>query len=341
MFFGVIHKIEGSVHKIIVILYLFFLALPVHAGMIVVDFDQSMHLDKNIQKNSLYKKLEQLYDRNNPNHLAVLPELTIPKKIHQIWLGPKPIPKLYKEYTKTWQALHPDWEYKLWREEDIASWDFASKDLFNKASSYQEKADILRYEILYKHGGLYVDMDYKAFKNFDELHHLYYFYASIEPMNPGDSNIYISNAIIGSRSDNIILKDALERIRKHWDSAESNFREEAKHKTKEKKGDIIYLAINRTMMPFNHAIEDNILSVDRAIVLPTTYLSIEIQDRFFDPFKRFFNMSLKCAYFCTIYPETMAAQDRSEHRVITNLSDITIDEPWRRTFHNWFRELFI
>jgi hypothetical protein len=32
-------------------------------------------------------------------------------------------------------SLHPDWEYKLWQEEDIVSWDFASKDLFNQASS--------------------------------------------------------------------------------------------------------------------------------------------------------------------------------------------------------------
>ena len=328
-------------YKVIIILQLFFLILPVNAAMFVVDFDQSMHIGGNVQKNSFYKKLEKLYDRNNPNHLSPLSDLTIPRKIHQIWLGPKPIPKLYKEYAKTWQSLHPDWEYKLWQEEDIVSWDFASKDLFNQASSYQEKADILRYEILYKYGGLYVDMDYKAFKKFDELHHIYHFYAGIEPIIDGDSNIYIANSIIGSVSNNIILKDTLERIRKNWGLVESNFREEAKHKSKKKKGDIIHLAIKRTMMPFNYAIENNISFVNRAIILPTTYLNIEMHDKFFDPIKRYFNIDLKCNYFCTIHQETMAAQDRAEHRVITKLSSIAIDEPWHRTFHNWLKELFI
>ena len=327
-------------YRIIIILQLFFLILPVSAEILVVDFNKSMHTGDNAKKSLFYTQLEQLYDRNNFDHLSPLSSLTIPKKIPQIWLGPKPIPKLYKEYTKTWQALHHDWEYKLWREEDIASWNFGSKDLFNKASSYQEKSDILRYEILYRYGGLYIDMDYKALKNFDTLHYTYHFYAGIEPMVNGDS-IYIANSIIGSVSNNIILKNTLERIRNHWDLTEKIFLKESENKSKKKKSDIIYLAVKRTMMPFNVAIENNISFVNRAIILPPTYLNIEIQDKFFDSIKKYFNIKLKCDYFCTIHPESMAIQDRSEHRVIANLSNIIIDETWYRSFHNWIKELFI
>ncbi len=323
---------------IIAILQLFFWVLPAHADIAVVSFDQSMQVNDSIPKTEFYKKLEQLYDRNNPSQLAALPELTIPKKIHQIWLGPKPIPEQYQEYSKTWQILHPDWEYKLWREEDIAAWDFPSKDLFDKASSYQEKSDILRYEILYKHGGLYVDMDYKALKNFDDLHHLYYFYASIEPTFSNDNRITISNAIIGSSANNIILLNTLERIREHWYSVENGFREEAK--ALKEKGAIIHLAVNRTMMPFNYAIEDNIFAINRAIVLPTTYLSIEVRNKFFDSVRRFFNSTNRRLYFRTVHPETMATQNRGGYRIVTNLSDITIEESWYQTFYNRIKEFF-
>ena len=42
--------------------------------------------------------------------------MTIPKIIHQLWIGPKPRP--YK-FMKTWEDKHPDYEYILWNEEEI------------------------------------------------------------------------------------------------------------------------------------------------------------------------------------------------------------------------------
>ena len=78
----------------------------------------------------------------------------------------------------------------------------------------------------------------------------------------------------------IVLQNTLERVRGHWYSVENGFLEEAK--VLKDKGSIIHLAVNRTMMPFNYAVEDNILAINRAIVLPTTYLSIEVRNKFFD-----------------------------------------------------------
>ena len=41
----------------------------------------------------------------------------IPKIIHQIWIGPKPIPDQYKEFSQKMIEMHPDWEYHLWGHE--------------------------------------------------------------------------------------------------------------------------------------------------------------------------------------------------------------------------------
>lgn len=79
----------------------------------------------------------------------------IPKKIHQIWLGPFDPPF---KWTKTWSKFCEKygWDYKLWREDDL---DLVNQKQFDDAKSYQEKADIARYEIILKHGGLYIDCD--------------------------------------------------------------------------------------------------------------------------------------------------------------------------------------
>ena len=34
-----------------------------------------------------------------------------------------------------------------------------NKDLYHKASNFGMKADILRYEIVYREGGIYIDVD--------------------------------------------------------------------------------------------------------------------------------------------------------------------------------------
>lgn len=37
--------------------------------------------------------------------------VSIPRIIHQIWLGPREIPANCREWMKTWKALHPTWGY--------------------------------------------------------------------------------------------------------------------------------------------------------------------------------------------------------------------------------------
>lgn len=79
----------------------------------------------------------------------------IPKIIHQIWLGDQS--KRPSEIMKTWQDKHPDWEYVLWTEENLP--EIKNKKQFNEMEELAGKADILRYELLYNQGGIYIDAD--------------------------------------------------------------------------------------------------------------------------------------------------------------------------------------
>jgi mannosyltransferase OCH1-like enzyme len=90
----------------------------------------------------------------------------IPKKIHQIWIGDKKsMPSILMN---TWKSLYFDWEYYLWTENEIEDLCLVNKRQYELAGTYAGKADIARYEILYKHGGFFIDADSLAIKKIDE-----------------------------------------------------------------------------------------------------------------------------------------------------------------------------
>ncbi len=96
--------------------------------------------------------------------MAVSDNRQIPKIIHQIWLGPlEPL----KAAMNTWPKLHPDWEYRLWTEDNMPS--LVNQEAFDSADNYPQKSDILRYELLYNYGGVYVDADEYCIKPLDEI----------------------------------------------------------------------------------------------------------------------------------------------------------------------------
>lgn len=98
----------------------------------------------------------------------------IPKIIHNTYKN-HTLPEPYKTCQKQIIALHPDFEYRFYTDEDMYS---IMKKYFPK---YYEKfqtlprmimkIDMFRYFLMYKYGGLYTDMDYLMIKRYDLLNH--------------------------------------------------------------------------------------------------------------------------------------------------------------------------
>lgn len=84
--------------------------------------------------------------------------MPIPKIIHQIWIGPKPAPT---DLMDTWRDKHPDFEYIRWSETELAERGFVSEcqSQIDDMPEINGKADIYRWEILHKYGGIFVDAD--------------------------------------------------------------------------------------------------------------------------------------------------------------------------------------
>lgn len=93
----------------------------------------------------------------------------INKVIHYIWLGGKPMPKIFKKCYKSWKKYCPDFEIKRWDESnlDLEKYQFVKDAL--KAGKYAFASDVFRTEIIYNEGGVYLDIDVEILKPIDDL----------------------------------------------------------------------------------------------------------------------------------------------------------------------------
>lgn len=95
----------------------------------------------------------------------------IPKILHRIWLD-EPVPPQYDAWWERFRLLHPDWELMSWQDRSELDW-LQNQELFDSFDdsrpSYGFRADILRYELLNRFGGVYVDTDVEPLRAFDPL----------------------------------------------------------------------------------------------------------------------------------------------------------------------------
>ena len=130
--------------------------------------------------------------------------MTIPKIIHQIWLGDAQMPP---DLSATWREKHPDWQYTLWTDSNRPP--LALESLWSTAPHPAFQSDLLRYELLHQYGGLYVDMDFECRRN-------------VEPLLTGDLVMayenprHLQNGFIATTPGHPALKKIAETIMQRW-----------------------------------------------------------------------------------------------------------------------------
>ncbi len=85
----------------------------------------------------------------------------IPNLIHFIWVGSNPQPQTFTDYfLPQWQHSHPDFTFKVWTEQDLDTLELVNaRHIRDKSLNPGFRADLLRLEILFIHGGIYIDAD--------------------------------------------------------------------------------------------------------------------------------------------------------------------------------------
>jgi mannosyltransferase OCH1-like enzyme len=140
--------------------------------------------------------------------------MPIPRIIHQTWKNEE-IPAKWLKYQNKVKELHPGWQYCLWTDDNNN--EFVKKEFPRFYAVYKAfpknimRADIIRYLIMYKIGGLYLDLDYEMLKPFQ--------YTGKELVLPvsrnisfGDNRDLLGNCIFASTPGHIFWKNLIEDL---------------------------------------------------------------------------------------------------------------------------------
>lgn len=98
---------------------------------------------------------------------------SVSKIIHQT--APSDVKRWHEDWARcqaTWKAKFPDYEYKMWTDEDLDEFIRTKYPWFYPTFiGYDvniKRIDSARYFILYEYGGIYADMDYECMENFED-----------------------------------------------------------------------------------------------------------------------------------------------------------------------------
>lgn len=94
--------------------------------------------------------------------------MPISKIIQQIWIGSKPSPS---KFMNTWKEKNPDFEYIFWNESEFEKRGikFETQTKIDSMEEINGKADIIRWELLWMYGGVFLDADSICIEPIDDI----------------------------------------------------------------------------------------------------------------------------------------------------------------------------
>lgn len=166
--------------------------------------------------------------------------MKISKIIHQIWIGPNERPK---ELMDSWKEKHKDYEYILWDNEKIKElfplknqhlYDLYSKEIgenekeffrleyykkhgirlnmFSEYSKYVGQSNLLRYEILLRYGGIYIDADSLCLRKLEgDFLEKDFFAVRVNEKHRGER---LNNCFIGCVPNHLLIRKVINELSK-------------------------------------------------------------------------------------------------------------------------------
>lgn len=134
---------------------------------IVDQLDQIVKLDKMDCYLDIF--LELYTEHFNEYLISDSKKSVIPKKIHYCWFGGGELPLEFGRYIESWKKYCPDYEIFRW---DETNYDVTKNQYMNQAyesGKWAFVSDYARVEVLYEHGGIYLDTDVELISSFDEF----------------------------------------------------------------------------------------------------------------------------------------------------------------------------
>jgi mannosyltransferase OCH1-like enzyme len=130
----------------------------------------------------------------------------IPKIIHLVWLGGERPSKFDYLLTEI-KRINDDYEVIEWNDSNI-DFELINRKVFDECENLGAKSDILRFEVLYRYGGIYLDYDFLQLKKFDDILDCDFFAGAHKSCSDE-----VWNSIVGAVKNHYICKDFLDGIK--------------------------------------------------------------------------------------------------------------------------------
>ena len=129
------------------------------------------------------------------------------KIIHFTVREPENLSSVQADVINRARNLHPTWEIKVWGDDAVRrGCDFFLERYWPNVNSGAQLSDLLRLDLLYRYGGVYVDSDLKLFKPLDDLVDKFAFFIASE------DGVHLTNAIIGACKENPALRQLIDEL---------------------------------------------------------------------------------------------------------------------------------
>jgi mannosyltransferase OCH1-like enzyme len=103
----------------------------------------------------------------NPVMISARDETTIPRVFHRVWLGDAELPPEQETFGRSWLEIHRGWEMVTWTEANVPS--LRNGAQYAGAQHLAQRSALVRLEVLYEYGGVYIDTDYECLRPIEPL----------------------------------------------------------------------------------------------------------------------------------------------------------------------------
>lgn len=142
----------------------------------------------------------------------------VPKLIHQIWIGNKPVPPSTDAWRKHAEAN--GYTYRLWREADLEAQGIDADPIFRRMledGDYPGAVDVARYFILSRLGGIYLDCDFYPARDdisFCDILPMVGLTAFAEetPRLTGQGSVLLANSFIATPPGHLVFERILQAL---------------------------------------------------------------------------------------------------------------------------------
>jgi mannosyltransferase OCH1-like enzyme len=114
------------------------------------------------------------------------------------------MPEEFEAFGTSWLQHHPGWRMVTWNESNLPR--LQNQEQFEESLTRSGKSDVARYEILHRHGGVYLDTDFECLRNVESL------LAGIDAFAATEDGLFVSCGIIGAVPGHPLMAEMIRAI---------------------------------------------------------------------------------------------------------------------------------